>query len=128
MNKIKLINYFTYLAKNPNTNYKINEIQFSNLTEYFRRVLDILYDDVDYSTIAKLTYLTQYFCYEKITKVEVVQEEEQHNPFDESLCIVDAQKSSENLPGNILLGNSPAQSDSKSIDIDNSLAMSKADH
>lgn len=92
MNKIKMINYFTYLAKNQNTNYKISQIQFANIKQYFSRILDILYDDVDYSTASKFIYLTQYFCYEKLVKPEPEEEEEPENPFDQSLCIDKAQK------------------------------------
>lgn len=89
LNKIKLINYFTYLAKNQNTNYKVSEIQFINIKAYFTRILDILYDDVDYATCSKFFYLTQYFCYEKLIKPDLVTDDESEavNPFDESLCI-----------------------------------------
>jgi hypothetical protein len=83
MNKIKLVNYFTYLAKNEETNYKVNQIQFANIKSYFLRILDVMQSHYDYSNSAKFIYLTQYFCYEKTEKIE---DSVAKNPFDESLC------------------------------------------
>lgn len=84
LNKLKLLNYFSYLSTNPNTNYKVSLVQFKNIRSYLILIVDILHSAKDYLTSASLIYLTQYFCYE-----EAIQSKDADpistNPFDQSI-------------------------------------------
>ena len=64
-NVSKLIEYLKFVSKRPQTNYCLESPRFLNAKKYFSMVIEMLYDNVDYVSISKVVYYTQYFCCQK---------------------------------------------------------------